>query len=302
MPRGRVAGSAGPTLVSVPEAAPTTARRRRSAGARSARGNAMPLNPAFASLTQRLGKGTGSGLLTGWVGLPDPLVAGMVATEPFDSVVLDMQHGFVDLHSVVQGIAQVALAGKPALVRIPVGQFATASRVLDAGAAGVIAPMVNSAADARALVSFTKYPPLGERSWGPAVALNVCGLSAPEYLAQANALTATIAMVETRAALAAIDEILAVDGIDGVLVGPGDLSIALSDGKSVNPMAAEVDSALAHVAQRCKAHGKAACTFVTTGAKGADVIRMGYDFVSLGTDVMQLRAGANAFIGACKAG
>ncbi|WP_460451935.1 HpcH/HpaI aldolase family protein [Alsobacter sp. SYSU BS001988] len=260
----------------------------------------MPLNPSFASLSQRLGKGTGAGLITGWVGLPDPLVAGVVANEAFDAVVLDMQHGFVDIASAVQGVAQIALAGKPAVVRIPVGQFATASRVLDAGAAGVIAPMVNSAADARALVSFTKYPPLGERSWGPAIALNVCGLTLSEYLAQANGLTATIAMVETREALAALDDILAVDGIDGVLVGPSDLSIALANGASVNPMSAEVDDALRHVAERCRAHGKAACTFVTTGAKGKDVIAMGYDFLALGTDVMQLRAGAKAFIEACK--
>nr|WP_246711391.1 aldolase/citrate lyase family protein [Rhizobium leguminosarum] len=120
---------------------------------------------------------------------------------------MDMQHGMWDMPSAANAVAQVRLAGKPALARIPVGDFASASRLLDAGASGIIAPMINSAEDAQAFVRTTKYPPLGDRSWGPSLALNHTGLSADDYLKNANALTVAIAMVETRAALEAIDDI-----------------------------------------------------------------------------------------------
>lgn len=155
--------------------------------------------------------------------------------------------------SAANAVAQVRLAGKPALARIPVGDFASASRLLDAGASGIIAPMINSAEDAQAFVKATKYPPLGERSWGPSLALNHTGLSADDYLKNANALTVAIAMVETRAALEAIDDILGVAGIDGIFIGPSDLSIALSNGDQVAPNAAEIDSAMQHAVSRCRA-------------------------------------------------
>ncbi|TMK01558.1 MAG: hydroxyacid aldolase, partial [Alphaproteobacteria bacterium] len=104
---------------------------------------------------------------SGWCGLPAPIVAELVAREGFPAVTLDSQHGLWDTASIISGIAQVRQGGAAAIVRIPVGQFATASRALDFGAEGIIAPMINTQADARAYVSFAKFPPLGERSWGP---------------------------------------------------------------------------------------------------------------------------------------
>ncbi len=166
-------------------------------------------------------------LFCAWVGINEPAVAEALAREAFDAVVLDMQHGAFDFVGASRAILSVALAGKPTIVRVPVGEFALASRLLDAGAAGVIAPMINSRDDAQRLVAFTKFPPLGERSWGPRAVLPLSGLDAPAYLAAANAMTQTIAMIETRAALDALDDILGVEGIDGVFVGPSDLSIAL---------------------------------------------------------------------------
>ena len=100
----------------------------------------------------------GETLIAGWCGLPEPLVAELTARAGFDCVTLEMQHGLHDIGSVMRGIGAVALAGKPALVRIPVGDNATASRVLDMGAEAVIAPMINTAAEARAFVAAAKYP------------------------------------------------------------------------------------------------------------------------------------------------
>ncbi len=120
-------------------------------------------------------------------------------------------------------------------MRVPVGDFASASRLIDAGAAGVIAPMINSRADAERFASFAKFPPVGERSWGPRAALALSGLDLQGYLASANRLTQAIAMIETREALDALDDILAVAGIDGVFIGPADLSIALEQRRQMGP-------------------------------------------------------------------
>ncbi|MFO1151582.1 MAG: aldolase/citrate lyase family protein [Alsobacter sp.] len=233
-------------------------------------------------------------MLTGWIGLPDPLVAGLVAREDVDAVTLDMQHGAVDLASAIRAIPHVLVAEKPVIVRIPVGEFATASRLLDAGASGIIAPMVNSVEDARALVAFTKFPPLGQRSWGPALALNISGLSPNAYLAQANALTVTLAMVETREAMDALDDILGVDGIDGVLVGPSDLSIALSGGAQVDAGHPDVWAALDHTVRRCRAVGKVSAVFAANGERARDLRQRGFDLVALANDTLQLRAGVKA--------
>jgi 4-hydroxy-2-oxoheptanedioate aldolase len=241
-----------------------------------------------------------SGMISAWVGIPDALLVNHLAQEAFDAVVLDMQHGMWDLPSAANAISQVRLSGKPALARIPVGDFASASRLLDAGASGIIAPMITSAADAEALVKTTKYPPVGERSWGPSLALNHTKLSADSYLKDANDLTLAIAMVETRTALNAIDDILGVKGIDGIFIGPSDLSIALSNGDQVAPNAAEIDSALVHALGRCRAHGKLACVFAGDGERAGEMLKLGFDFVIAGADTAQLRAGARKAINAAR--
>ncbi|MEY4091462.1 MAG: hypothetical protein RLZZ496_644 [Pseudomonadota bacterium] len=254
----------------------------------------MPHLSTISALSNRIGGG--SGLLTAWVGMSDPIIAGQLALEDFDAVTIDMQHGANDITSVRLGISHVTLAGKPTIVRIPVNDFASASRVLDLGAAGVIAPMINSKADAEAFVSFMKFPPVGQRSWGPTVAVALTGQSLDDYLVQGNAMAVAIAMIETREALAALDDILALDGIDAVFVGPSDLSIALSNGANVNPGRADVIDALDHVMKRAHAHKKAACCFAPSPTLAKDLAKKGYDLMAIGTDFSQLRSGARAQI------
>ena len=169
-----------------------------------------------------------------WVGMNEPAVAEALAREAFDAVVLDMQHGALRLRRRLAGDSRPSRSPasrrscgcRSASFRWRAG-FSTPARP------AIIAPMINSRDDARRLVAFTKFLPLGERSWGPRAVLPLSGLDAPAYLAAANAMTQTIAMIETRAALDALDDILAVEGVDGVFIGPSDLSIALSDGRSV---------------------------------------------------------------------
>ena len=188
------------------------------------------------SLARRLQ--AGETIHSGWCGLPYPIVAELVGREGFPAVTLDGQHGLWDTASILAAIAQVRLAGAAPIVRIPVGEFASVSRALDFGAEGIIAPMINTPADARAYVSFAKFPPIGERSWGPHRATTLARMADQKiYLRDANALTVTFAMIETRTALDNVEAIAATPGIDGLFLGPADLSIALSNGADVDPMA-----------------------------------------------------------------
>ena len=239
-------------------------------------------------------------VIAAWCCLPDPGVAELLAREGFDTAVLDMQHGTFDLAATLAAIGSVALAGKPAMVRLAVGDFAMASRLLDGGAAAVIAPMINSAADAATFASFCKYPPAGDRSWGPGRGIALTGLGASDYLAQANGQQLAIALIETRAALGALDDILAVPGIDGVYVGPSDLSIALSNGAHVDPFHAEVDAALTHIVARSKAHGKFAGLFTFSGASAKAMAARGFAICSIATDQMLLRQAAKAELAAAR--
>jgi 4-hydroxy-2-oxoheptanedioate aldolase len=243
-----------------------------------------------ATLAQRIGNG--ECLFAAWVGINEPMIAEQLAREGYDTAVMEMQHGSVDVTGALRGIAAVALAGKPAIVRIPIGDFATASRVIDAGAAAVIAPMINDAADARRFASFMKFPPLGQRSWGPRAVLSLTGYDASDYLRHANAFTLAIAMVETREALAALDDILATPGIDGVFVGPSDLSIALNDGAALDAQGADVDAALTKIAASAKAHGKFAAAFCHTGERANELAKRGFSLCSVSSDQMLLRLAA----------
>lgn len=259
----------------------------------------MPDTPsAAASLAGRLA--SGKPLLSAWCGLPEPGVAGLLAREGFDAVTLDMQHGTIDLAACARAIPLVAAAGKPAIARIPVGEFATASRLLDAGASGIIAPMINTVEDARRLASFAKYPPVGERSWGPHPAMALTGLGPDPYFAGANGFTAALAMVETREALAIVDDILAVEGVDGIFVGPSDLSIALSRGASLDAESPAVEEALDHALARTREAGKRIGVYAATGERAGALARRGFDLVAVASDGSLLRLGAAAALKAAR--
>lgn len=255
----------------------------------------MLTNPSFADRLK-----DGSPVLAAWCGLPEPAVPALLAREAFDAVVLDMQHGAIDFAPALRAIPLIAAAGKPAVVRIPVGDFSAASRFLDAGVSGVIAPMINTLEDARRFAAFMKFPPVGERSWGPHGALALSGLQPADYFGAANDFSVSFAMVETREALAIVDEILAVPGIDGIFIGPSDLSIALSQGRQMNPASREVGEALDHALARVRAAGKLAGVYAASGERAAELARKGFDLVSIASDISLLRAGAQMALKAAR--
>ena len=247
----------------------------------------MTAGAPLAQLSGRLR--AGEKVFMSWCGSNDTMPAEVTAREGYDAVLVDMQHGVIDFATAVDAIALVALAGKPALARIPVGDFATASRLLDVGAAAIVAPMINSAEDAKKFASFAKFPPVGERSWGPSRAFAIAGEEGGDYFAKANGMQLAIAMIETRAALDALDAILDTPGIDGVFVGPSDLSIALTNGAGVDAEHPEVEKALDHIAARCKAKGKVAGVFCMTGKRAHVMSKRGFNLCSVSTDSVMMR-------------
>ncbi len=251
------------------------------------------------TLAQRLS--AGETVHTGWCGLPYPIVAETVAREGFVAVTIDQQHGLWDTGATLTGIAAIRQGGAAPIVRIPVNSFSTVSRALDFGAEGIIAPMINTAEDARAFVSVAKFPPVGDRSWGPHRAMTLGGIAdMKQYLREANTLTVTFAMIETSTALANLDAIAGTDGIDALFVGPSDLSIALTDGGELDPHSAPVEKGLDRVLAAAHKAKKIPGLYCANAERALVAAKRGFRFLAVGSDLAFLRAGTAAQVKALK--
>lgn len=250
----------------------------------------MSKSTTLSSLADRLAKG--DTILSAWCGIADPSISGILAQEAFDAVTLDMQHGPITLGEVIRSIPLINAAGKPALARIPVGEFQNVSKLFDSGASGVIAPMINTMADAKTFAAYAKYPPMGERSWGSYGGLGASGLDPNAYLKEANRFSLSFAMIETREAMAILDDILALDGIDAVFIGPSDLSIALFNGQRVDAGSREVDEAIAHIIARASAVKKPVAIYAQSAERAKAFVGMGAKMVTVMSDTAFLRTAA----------
>jgi 4-hydroxy-2-oxoheptanedioate aldolase len=248
--------------------------------------------PGF-SLVARLR--AGETVHSAWCGLASPVVAELIAREGFAAVAFDAQHGLWDFTTMSAAIQALREVGAAPIVRTALNDFGTASRLLDVGAEGIIAPMINTAADARALAAVTKYPPLGERSYGSMRAMTLSGIADPKtYVTQANDNILALAMIETRAALDNVEAIAATPGIDGLFLGPVDLSIALSGGKVLDGKAPEVERALDRMIAVAGKHGKVTGTYCPDAADAAAYEKRGVRFFLIGSDTAFVRGGASA--------
>jgi 4-hydroxy-2-oxoheptanedioate aldolase len=232
-----------------------------------------------------------------------PIVAETIAREGFSAVVLDAQHGLWDTASIITGIGAVSHAEATPVVRIPLNDLALVSRALDFGAEAVIAPMINNAADAIKFAAAAKYPPIGERSWGPlrAMALQAPRTPPADYLREANGGTLAFAMIETAAALANAQEIAATPGIDGLFVGPYDLATALSAGKAQDTQAPQVEQAIDTICTAAKKAGKIPGIYCRDAEGAVAMTKRGFRFVVAGNDHTTLRAAAVTQLKALKA-
>lgn len=238
----------------------------------------------------------GKTVVCGWCGITDLRYLESIAGYDFDAVVLDMQHGFFDETSIQNAIATLVARGKAPLVRIPLARWDCAARVLDFGALGVIAPMINSADDARAFVSATRFVPVGQRSFGPRHAAALYGVDSNEYLAGFDQASLALAMIETRQAYANLDEILAVDGVDGVLIGPGDLSISFRQNPIPDAYGVDTIDVVKDIVARCKQRGRRTAAF-SIDAETANMLNgLGVDIISVGLDVTYIADGVKSHL------
>ena len=243
----------------------------------------------------------GETVYSGWCALGSPIVAESVARAGFSAVVLDAQHGLWDTASVLAGIAGLHHAGAAPIVRVPLNDFGFVSRALDFGAEAIIAPMINSAADARIFAAVAKYPSLGERSWGPTRAMSLQGLSdVTDYLRDANTGTLTLAMIETPQALANVDAIAATPGIDALFIGPYDLSTSLSGGKAQDIDAPEVNKAIDTICAAAVKAGKIPGIYCRDAERALMMSKRGFKFLTVGSDQGLVRDGALAQLIALK--
>ena len=243
----------------------------------------------------------GKTVFSAWCSLASPMVAEAIAREGFAAVVIDVQHGLWDTAATIAAISAVHHGGAAPVVRVPLNDFAMVSRALDAGAEAIIAPMINTPTDARAFAAVAKFPPRGERSWGPQRAMALQSRSVTtEYLRDANEGTLTLAMIETATALANVDEIAATDGIDALFIGPYDLSTALSGGTAQDVEAPEVERAVDRIGEAARKAGKIPGIYCRDAERALAMTRRGFRFVTVGSDLGLVREGAAAQLKALK--
>lgn len=235
------------------------------------------------SLKARWGKGEVT--LGAWAMMPGALGAEALARGGFDWVLVDMQHGCMDYETALNMIRAIDLTSAVPIVRVPWNEPGIIGRVLDAGALGVVIPMIQTAEDAKAAVNACLYPPQGRRSFGP---IRVGMRDGMNYFAEANARVAVVPMIETPEALANVEEIAAVPGVDALFVGPFDLSIALGLPPGDNDGKPAFDAAIAKVGKAAKDAGVA--TAVLSNSKVAPLrISQGFQMISVTTDISALQ-------------
>jgi 4-hydroxy-2-oxoheptanedioate aldolase len=223
----------------------------------------------------------GEAVVNGWLSIPSSFSAEVMANQGFDSLTVDMQHGVIDYQVAVTMLQGISTTGAMPMARVPWNDPARLMKILDAGAYGVICPMVNTRAEAEALVRACKYPPRGYRSWGPVRASIYAGA---DYGDHANEDIVVMPMIETAEAMKNLDDILSVPGVDGVYVGPSDLSLALGLKPRLDQTDAPVVEAQQKIAEACKRHGVVAGIHNSTATYALKMIAQGYQFVTLASD------------------
>ena len=228
---------------------------------------------------------SGGTTLGAWLALPGPVGAEAAARAGFDYVCADLQHGSIGEEGVVPVLQAVALGGSSPVVRVRWNEPGAIGRALDAGAEGIVVPMVNSPEEAEGVVRAMRYSPVGARSFGPYAA----AMRWDDYSRAADGLVAVIPMIETTQALARLDDILSVEGIDAVYVGPADLSLTLGLPPGNNDGQPAFDDALAQIVAACRNHGVVPGMHAS-GALAGRRLEQGFRMLTVASDLVSMRA------------
>ncbi len=234
-----------------------------------------------------------------FLGIPDSFAAEVMASLDWDGVTIDMQHGVIGYQTAVTMLQAISRYDAAPMVRVPWNDPAIIMKSLDAGAYGVICPMVNTRDDAERFVGACRYAPHGYRSTGPVRAIFYAGA---DYHLHAETTILTFAMIETREALDNLDQILTTPGLDAVYIGPSDLSVSLGGAPGADQTWPEVMAAIEAILAGAKRHGVKAAIH-TAGADYANLmIGKGFDLVTLSNDYRHMVAKAGEMLAAVETG
>ncbi len=230
-------------------------------------------------------------LIGTWLTILDPVVPELLAGSGFDVLIADGEHGPVATSDLVAILIATRAAGVPVLYRVGANEPVRIMHALDNGAAGVVIPQVRTAADVERAVAWCRYPSVGLRGVAPRRASDY-GRATADYLASADELVTCCIQIETREALASLDDILAVPGIDTILVGPNDLAAAIGHiGDLGHP---DVEAAIAKVAERAQAKGIPAGIWAGSPSQARERRAQGYRWATIGADYGFMLAAADA--------
>ena len=225
----------------------------------------------------------------GWLSIPNGISTEIMSHQEWDVLTIDMQHALVSVSDMVPMITAISTPDVTPFVRVPWLEPGIIMKALDAGNYGVICPMINTREDAERFVSYCRYAPQGTRSFGPGRAMLYAG---NDYSMQANETILTLAMIETQKAVDNLEEILTVEGLDAVFVGPSDLGLSLGDapGNHNEPVLLE---AIETILKKAKSNGKRAGIYTLTPEYAKQMIKLGFDYVVISSDARMLTAQAN---------
>ncbi len=231
----------------------------------------------------------GGVVVNGWLHIPSTWSTEVMSHQGWDSLTIDMQHGMMGIETAIQMLQAVSTTDTIPIVRVTWNEPGLIMRMLDAGAYGIICPMINTRAECEAFVGACRYPPLGFRSLGPTRARVYAG---PDYAHHANDTIVTFAMVETKEALNNIEAIVSVPGLDAVFVGMGDLRLSLKGEIGLDSTDPEMMQAVDDIQEACEKHGVAAGIFAASTEFAGQMIERGYRFITVKTDTALLAEAA----------
>ncbi|KAG6026454.1 hypothetical protein E4U41_001264 [Claviceps citrina] len=225
-----------------------------------------------------------------WQMLPGANISRLLARSGVDWVMVDCEHGNIDDGAMHDAVPAIAALGVTPLVRIPDLQSWMVKRALDAGAYGILVPLLRSAEQARELVQAAKFPPWGKRGFGSPIAPERFSPvpSLTEYLQQANDALLTMVQIETQEALDQVEEIAAVEGVDVLFIGPFDLGNSIGHPVINGIMAPQLKAAMARILAACRQAGKKCGMFATSGEQARLYAEQGFDMISVSTDYTAL--------------
>ena len=236
----------------------------------------------------------GKPVINGWLQIPHSYPAEVMAKQGYDSLTIDMQHGVVDYPNALQMLQAISTTDVVPMARVNWNEPGQIMKILDAGAYGIICPMVSNKKEAESFVQACLYPPKGYRSYGPIRGLLYGGA---DYGKHANDEILKFAMIETKEALSNLDEIMSTKGLDGIYIGPADLSLAIGEDPSFDiPESSPVFKVILTILEHAKKNKIIPAIHNMSPEYAEKMINLGFKLVTIGADQRYMAAGAKAAI------